>query len=284
MKKTVFMALLASLLLGTGASVGLYANVGIDESSPDIVIWAQEVASFTPTGSGSLPSEGISALGAPDSTHVSLGDLDAPEIASGASPGIITLGFAQASIFNGPGWDFAVFENAGEFFTAPFIFGELAYVEVSTDGIAFAQFPSTSLNVEPGQGTADTELIVPFGRDFAGLNTNNVENLAGIHPQGTGTAFDLSDLGGEPLVQSGAVDLDEINFVRLVDIPGNGAYQDSQGNPILDAWLTTVTGGLDLDAVGARHVIPEPASTTLALSSLLALMVGFHRSSYSKQA
>ncbi|MCH2114493.1 MAG: PEP-CTERM sorting domain-containing protein [Pirellulales bacterium] len=247
------------------ALAGPFTNLGIDQASPDIVAWAQGVVSFTPTPSGSLSAEGDAALGPPDASFAPLGDLDSSEIASGDLPGAITLDFGPLSLFDGPGWDLAVFENAGEFFTAPFIFGELAYVQVSSDGVVFAEFPNTSLNVESGQGTADTELVVPWGRNFAGLNTTNVQNLAGIHPQGTGTAFDLSDLTAEPLVTSGDVDLTNIRFLRLIDIPGSGDFLDSQGNPILDVWPTSGAGGLDLDAVGARYVVPEPTSTILML-------------------
>jgi len=56
----------------------------------------------------------------------------------------------------------------------------------------------------------------------------------------------------------------------LTAVPGNGSFLDSLGNPILDAWPTTgSSAGLDLDAVAALHVVPEPG--TLAL---LALGVG----------
>ena len=72
-----------------------------------------------------------------------------------------------------------------------------------------------------------------------------------------GTAFDLEDLASDALVQSSIVNLNDIRFVRLVDIPGNGAFLDSQGRAILDAWPTAGSGGLDLDAIGARYAVPE---------------------------
>jgi len=63
----------------------------------------------------------------------------------------------------------------------------------------------------------------------------------------------------------GIVDVSNIQFVRLVDIPGNGAFRDSLGNPILDAWLTSGTGGFDFrlgsgTGVGVLHAVPEPAA------------------------
>ena len=48
--------------------------------------------------------------------------------------------------------------------------------------------------------------------------------------RGYGTPFDLSDLLSDPLVLSGAVDLNNIQYVKLVDIPGNGSFLDSQGH------------------------------------------------------
>jgi hypothetical protein len=59
-------------------------------------------------------------------------------------PGRITLSFGQP-ITNGPGPDFAVFENgfisAGGAGVYGQIFAELGYVEVSTNGSCFARFP-----------------------------------------------------------------------------------------------------------------------------------------------
>jgi PKD repeat protein len=50
------------------------------------------------------------------------------------------------------------------------------------------------------------------------------------------------------------VDLNSINYVRIVDIPGSGDFKDSQGNPIYDGWVTFGSGGLDLEAVGVINV------------------------------
>jgi hypothetical protein len=258
---------------------GPFTNLGIPAADPSLTQWGNTIVNYAPSSGVSTSfANSSAALGTPNGTIVSLGDLDATQIGNGILPGRITLGFAQP-FANGPGWDFAVFENASTFFSAPFIFAELAYVEVSTDGVNFARFPSVSLNVEPGAGIpGDTELNAGFGRAFAGLNTTNVKNLAGIHPTNVGTAFDLSDLADDPLVSGGLLDLWNVYFVRLVDIPGNGAYLDSQGNPILDTWLTTGSGGLDLDAVGTRYLspIPEPA-TWAAMLSGAALAIVFTR-------
>ena len=245
------------------ATGGPFENLSVSADSSEIAIWANEVVTFNPTSSGSQHSDGTNALGFPDEAFASLGDLSSEEISNASPAGEITVSFA-AAISDGPGWDFAVFENAGPFFEAPFVFAELAFVEVSSNGADFSRFPSSSLNVEPGQGTPDTELITPLGRNFAGLNTTNINNLAGIHPLGFGTAFDLSDLTNNEEVLAGDVDVSSIRFVRFVDIPGNGSRFDSQGRPVLDAWPTSGgVGGIDVDAVGARHLVRIPGDVNL---------------------
>ncbi len=275
--KSLLTCLSCSALLAlatTTASAGPFTNIGVDASDPALVAWAENVHSILQTPSGA--NDGGLALGPADgSPFVSLGDLTALEIAAGDPAGEITVEFASVAIVDGSGWDFAVFENAFEFPGDPFYFGELAYVDVSSNGTDFVRFPSVSLNVEPvvGSGNEDNELATGFGRNFAGLNTTNVQNLAGIHPTLFGTQFDLADLLGLPEVIGGAVDLGNIHFVRLVDVPGDGTFLDSPGNPILDAWVTTGSGGLDLDAVGARNIVPEPSSVALMLLGVVALLL-----------
>lgn len=175
---------------------------------------------------------------------VSLGDLNAAQIASGEEPGRITLTFSRP-VRNKSGADFVVFENGfvslGGAGVAGQITAELAFVEVSSDGVTFARFPSRSLT--PGA-------VGPFGT----VNATNVFGLAGKHVnaygESWGTPFDLSWLAAHPLVLGGQVDLNAITHVRLVDIPGSGAFTDSAGAPIYDAWVTYGSGGHDLEAVG----------------------------------
>ena len=262
----------AALAFATSAAAGPFTNVGVDAGDPALVAWAESVSSFLPTPSGG--GVGTSALGPADGILVSLGDLGVVQIDAGDPVGEITLAFDSKPIKNGIGWDFAVFENAFSFPEPPFFFAELAYVEVSSNGLDFARFPSISLNVEPveGSGNEENELVTDFGRNFATLNITNVHNLAGIHPTGVGTRFDLADLFDEPEVTDGLIDLGDIHFVRLVDVPGDGSFFDSQGHPILDAWVTTGSGGLDLDAVGARYVVPEPSSAVLMVLAGVVLL------------
>ncbi|MEM8737848.1 MAG: PEP-CTERM sorting domain-containing protein [Planctomycetota bacterium] len=247
----------------------------IDATDARLVGFANSVESFlaAPGTSGAV-DDPSAALGAPDAGFdgiptnglFSLGD-PLPDI----DPGQITLGFENA-ITNGIGDDFAVFENAGDFGDFG-LFAELAFVEVSTDGNTFARFASEFTGTIPTVGgpALPTDLL-NVGTTFLTLpDSSVVSGLAGADVALVGTLFDLDTLLSDALVVSGAVDLDEINFVRLVDIPGDGRFSDTAGNPIFDAFDPgNVTGGFDLDAVGVLNQVPEPGSA-LALIVLTSL-------------
>lgn len=150
--------------------------------------------------------------------------------------GIATLNFPM-EIADGEGWDFAVFENS-----LNDTFLELAFVEVSSDGVSFFRFPSISL-------TQNEIQVATFGN----VNCTSINNLAGKYRQGYGTPFDLAELSG-----ISEIDLQHITHVRVVDAVGcvqdEFATFDSQGNKINDPWPTPFdSGGFDLDGVGVIH-------------------------------
>ncbi len=215
--------------------------------NPLFSAWASSVVSYSPApGVAASWTNTATALGRVTGDNfdvVSLGDA-----ANTNTPaGTITLQFALP-IADMPGADFAVFENglialfnlggAG----AGGIFGELAFVEVSSDGAHFARFPAISLTASAvGQ--------------YGSLEPTGIFNLAGKHANGEGacwgTPFDLAALATNSLVTGGLLDLAAIRYVRLVDIVGNGTVRDSLGNPIHDPWQTIGSGGHDLEAIGA---------------------------------
>jgi hypothetical protein len=228
----------------------------IPSASPLFVEWANAIDStrthFAPRGSTVISTTGFN----------SLGDLDATQIANGDSPGHLAVNFPHG-IRNGAGPDFAVFENGFAFGSPNGLFAELAYVEVSTNGTDFARFPSISTNTAPVTGSGA----------FAGFDMSNVHNLAGKHADGFGTPFNLDDLSSNPLVTGGQINLNNIQFVKIVDIPGNGSYLDSQGHPILDNWLTTGSGGFDFrlpvgKGVGVVNAVPEPSTLSITVGAL----------------
>ena len=163
--------------------------------------------------------------------------------------------YFDAGIADDVGDDFAVFENS--FFTVGGLFAELAFVEVSTDGVDYARLPSTSLN----------PMLVD---SFDPVDPSDYHNLAGDQPLETGTGFDLRDVATDPLVLSGDVALTDIRYVRLVDVIGDGTTTDQHGAPIHDPYPTPfVAGGFDLDAIGVIHDAPEPGlEVGLAIGAL----------------
>ncbi|HMO51966.1 MAG TPA: hypothetical protein PKE26_10005 [Kiritimatiellia bacterium] len=158
--------------------------------------------------------------------------------------GSITLEFADA-IINGPGPDFAVFENAFDY--DGLTFAEFAFVEVATTTNAWARFPVT---YHP------TNLATPFGPAFAMTDVTGVDGLAGKHALPFGTPFDLDWLRHHPNVTNGLVDLNRIAYVRLTDAVGDGSTTDDFGNPILDPFdsFTSMSDGFDLRGVGVIHL------------------------------
>lgn len=231
--------------------------------NPVFVDWASGYLNYLPTAGVSeewqTPERALGKVTATFDGIVSLGELTADQINSGVNPGEITLTFDRA-IRNGDGADFAVFENGFGFADTGNLFAELAYVEVSTDGANFVRFPSISQTPDP---------LEPFGQ----IDPTQVYNLAGKHVNNGvvisedefvaaswGTPFDLDVLTA--IAQPDLIDLNNINFVRIVDIPGNGAFTDAEGNPIYDPWQTPIpgSGGFDLEAVGVLNTqaVPEP--------------------------
>ena len=129
-------------------------------------------------------------------------------------------------IQDGEGYDFAVFENAFDDY-----FLELAFVEVSSDGVNYFRFPAISNTSSDVQvGTYDT------------VYCNRLHNLAGKYKGGWGTPFDLADLPEDTLL-----DINNITHVKIVDVVGcvNPRYatRDSRGHIINDPYPNNVQGG-----------------------------------------
>lgn len=184
----------------------------INKSNPTAMANGSNKASF---GSAS------DAIGFPDGNVVSLGD-----------EGYAIATFAQP-IHDGEGYDLAVFENGGASFL------ELAFVEVSSDGINFFRFPAHS-------ETQTTTQIGSFGTPSAPY----LNNIAGKYSSQYGTPFDLSEIEENTLL-----DKDQITHVKIIDVVGSidplYATYDSFGNAVNDSYPTPFNScGFDLQAVG----------------------------------
>ena len=182
---------------------------------------------------GGSPYVDENALGRPEGTYgvVCLGD-----------GGQATLTF-RSPIYNGPGPDFAVFENGFANAQAPSMyFLELAFVEVSSDGRNFFRFPAY-FNAPQDPQTGGMGCIDPC----------LIHNLASKYAAMYGTPFDLDEVEDNPLL-----DKNRVTHVRLVDVVGciqpEYATYDCQGHVVNDPWPTQFpSGGFDLDAVGVIH-------------------------------
>lgn len=154
------------------------------------------------------------------------------DVLSLGDSGVATLSFDQF-ITDGPGYDFAVFENG---FMDDYL--EMAHVEVSSDGIHFFRFPST------------TEIpLTTQSSNASYTDCRMIDNLAGKYRLGYGTPFDLSDLPNDPNLNKSAVTL-----VRIIDVIGSisgHVTTDQYGTAINDPYPTAFeSGGFDLEAIG----------------------------------
>lgn len=150
--------------------------------------------------------------------------------------GVAILEFSSP-ILDGNGPDFAVFENGFDN-----LFLELAFVEVSSDGIHFFRFPAIS--------NTDTTIQTD---GFGLTDASKLQNLAGKYRAEYGTPFDLSDLANDALLNKQA-----ITHVKVIDVIGSIQNQycsrDANNHIINDPWPTGWgNGGFDLDAVGVIH-------------------------------
>ncbi len=247
---------------GAGVAPFLSDPPSGNDYNPLFRAWATGYQNYSPTSNPNSFQNPALALGpvtAADDPNpvwfdiVSLGEVYTSQIGT-VDPGEITLTF-DAPIFDGPGADFAVFENGFEAPAgSPLVFAELAFVEVSTDGDHWVRFPAISNTPELSSSTAPIDATDVY--NLAGKHVNNVD--ANQILQSWGTPFDLSTLETHPDTQgvSPLVDLNNINYVKIIDIPGTGDIVDSEDNPIYDAHADDgTTNGFDLEALGViwRH-------------------------------
>jgi len=172
--------------------------------------------------------------------------------ASGIATDVVVLGQGGSIVLDmgtpfgdTPGADFAVWENG--IAVGNLVFLELGRVAVSSNGADFATFPVTARRdtaVRPGEA----------------VDPGLYDGFAGVHPVGTGIAFDLSKLSQTEEVTQGWVDLSKIQYVRITDVVG-GKYGENEmvvaaefddqdpPHPIYDPFPTIGTAGFDLDGV-----------------------------------
>ena len=219
--------------------VGLPGSTAISASSSLLVGWATQCTIYRGFMDIANPALGYASSG---DSSMAIGPADHGVVSLGDS-GVAVLTFLHP-IYNGEGPDFAVFENG--FINASNdsqAFLELAFVEVSSDGLNYFRFPAASL-------TSDN---VQIGNpDY--LCANNLNNLAGKYVAMYGTPFDLEELAGTP-----GLDVNNVTHVRLIDVVGSisgHSSRDSVGRIINDPYPTAFPScGFDLDAVGLLNEV-----------------------------
>ncbi|MEE4185812.1 MAG: hypothetical protein V2J12_08600 [Gammaproteobacteria bacterium] len=222
------------------ANAGIFAppagqpgSTAISRNDPDFAAWAvahqDYMAGLEVDAVFQTPEK---ALGFPGNSDGS-GQGFVFDVVSLGRGGSITLRFSPG-IANGPGYDFAVFENS---ITDTFL--EFARVEVSSDGQNFVAFPAFSLVPAPVSG-------------FGSVAATDVEQLAGKYRRGFGTPFDLQQLAGSP-----GLDLANVRYVRLVDVVGDGTTPNELTPQRLAAWLGLPLNQLPQALVDIVNAAPE---------------------------
>ncbi len=197
--------------------------------------WADGLVAYSPgafAGYGVDRLPGI-VLGRPRGRGALRGGVHTLSLGNGGSA---TLSFRDNVLFDGPGDDLIVFENAfyvGEEGGA--IFEELAWVEVSLDGRDWVRLDYDPVTRE---GLAGRAPVYASPR-------NGVDPLS---PEAGGDRFDLAGTG-----------LSFVRFVRIIDV--DGAIFDPG-----DVVAPGSKGGFDLDAIAAIHSTPPAVISGRVLS------------------
>lgn len=163
----------------------------------------------------------------------------------------ITLRWSNARLRNGPGADFAVFENAF-LVGATGTFMDLVIVEVSLDGAEFRALPHRYTAPDPRVYRNTASLWSGFaGRTPVRLHaeTNPVDpfdtTAAG------GDAFDLDNLPGDDDIAR-AIRADGVRFVRLVSASAR-VNPDTGANYVRES----ISNGPDIDGMYGRYLETE---------------------------
>jgi hypothetical protein len=214
---------------------GFSGTTAIHKDSSLIVDWATSVSVQRGWLDISDKALGLASFGE-DNNGVGPAEGNSIDIVSLGDSGIAILTFTRP-IRDEEGPDFAVFENG---FADNYL--ELAFVEVSSNGVDFVRFPTIS-------EVPTVQQIGPF--EFS--DCRYIHNLAGKYRQGYGTPFDLAELQS-----NSALDISAITHVKIIDVIGsiNDSWgsPDSQGTMINDLFPTPFeSGGFDLDAVAVIH-------------------------------
>ena len=269
------------IVLATTANAQFAPAAGL----PGSTAISKDDTRFAEWATGCSVQRGYMDIAQPDSGYASVGNSNAA-LGKAGENGVVSLGDGGTAtltffnpIYNGDGYDFAVFEN-GFATNDSLAFLEFAFVEVSSDGANFFRFPTT------------THIQDSVQVNLQPLDCSLVNNLAGKYVFGYGTPFDLEDLKNVV-----GLDVNHVTHVRVADVVGsiNDAYatHDQFGKKINDPYPTLFpSSGFDLDAVGvinqvnissieefniqnpAFNIFPNPSSVDNLLLTVSSDLIG----------
>lgn len=176
--------------------VGYEGTTAMYKDSSAFVSWASKCDIVRGYQDISTQSLGYTNVG---DSSLAIGQAGINGVVSLGDGGVAILEFSSP-IIDGVGPDFAVFENGFDN-----LFLELAFVEVSSDGIHFFRFPAVS----------NTDTSIQTG-SFGLTDASKLHNLAGKYRAEYGTPFDLSDLTNDVLLNKQA-----ITHVKVIDVVGS---------------------------------------------------------------
>ena len=165
----------------------------------------------------------------------------------------ITLRWANASLANGSGEDFAVFENGFDTNVGPFM--DLLVVEVSRDGVQWRALAHDYVTADERNYVRDRTAW----RGFAGktpvlLNdqTNPVDPFDRAAAGGDGFDLDsIIDDGTGPDLEAEAMRRDGIMMIRLTTAP-SVKNPDTGQTYVFDSY----SNGADIDGAVGRYLVP----------------------------
>ena len=211
----------------------------------------------------------ITIVAAPGATGVGFGDADAAVngvLGGGQNNGStdvyslrfapalntsITLRWANATLINGPGEDFAVFENGFDTDVGPFM--DLLIVEVSRDGVQWRTLAHDYVTTDERIYVRDRAAWQGFaGKTPVLLNdqTNPVNPFDRLAAGGDGFDLDtIVDEGSGVDAEAVAMRRDGIVMIRLTTAPSLQNPDTAQGF-VFDSY----SNGADIDGVAGRYV------------------------------
>ena len=197
-KKVLFAASFLLLMEGYSQSfppaAGQLGTTAIHKTDVSFVSWATGIEVTRGYKKISDPSLGYASTGLP---------ANAAGFPTGAVVSLGDRGEAVATfhlpVTDGPGFDFAVFENGNTGYL------ELGIVQVSSDGVHYFGFPTNSQ-------TQNSSQIGTFGTPQAAY----LNNLAGKYDGAYGTPFDISEIPNDPLLNKNS-----ITHIKIIDVVGS---------------------------------------------------------------